>query len=106
MNNFSQPHELDQSKSVFEFCPPMTEIPDEFTDGSSSLLHRSKWERAASQWFYEGIKKTAFTAKEGIDAEKAFKHLGFVLGSWNLKHEHKMAAVAYLMSLWFDDVSF
>ena len=96
---FSQPMEVTQSTNVRTLLPKMNEIPDEF------YRHYNKWNRAVLTWFFEGIRKDAFTVKENIDKDKAFKHLAAVVSSWDLKHEHKTAGAAYLMSLWFSDVS-
>ena len=94
---FSEPMEVTYSTNVRTLLPKMADIPKEFDD------HFNKWNRAVSKWFFEGIKKEAFTIKEGIDKEKAFKHLAAIISSWDLKHEHKEAGAAYLMSLWFKD---
>jgi len=96
---FSQPMEVTGSTNVRTLLPKMNELPDEFDN------HYNKWNKAVSTWFFEGIRKDAFTVKEGIDKDKAFKHLAAVISSWDLKHEHKTAGAAYLMSLWFSDVS-
>lgn len=95
---FSQPMEVTGSTNVRTLLPKMNEIPDEFDNQSN------KWNKAVSTWFFDGIRKDAFTVKEGIDKDKAFKHLAAVISSWDLKHEHKTAGAAYLMSLWFNDV--
>ena len=42
--------------------------------------------------------------KQGISLSLALRHLGACLSSWEPKHEHKTAGVAYLMSLWFEDL--
>lgn len=65
-----------------------------------------KWDnpycKLVSKWFFEGLTGNEFQAKPGIDKQKAIRHLQCILGSFEPKHEHKEAAVAYLMSLWFD----
>lgn len=42
--------------------------------------------------------------REGIDAVVALTHLGVVQTSFEPTAEHKEAAVAYLASLWFEDL--
>lgn len=96
---FSAPMEITDTTRVRELLPKMDELPDEFDSRSN------KWNKAVSTWFFEGIRKDAFTAKDGIDKNKAFSHLAAVISSWDLSHEHKTAGAAYLMSLWFSDVS-
>lgn len=55
--------------------------------------------------FYRGLSnKTEFHGKEGIDGKAALLHVREILQSFEPQHEHKTAACAYLMSLWFDDV--
>jgi len=95
--DFSQPMEVTNSTDVRLLLPMMGEIPDEFDNSN-------KWSRAVSKWFFEGMRKDAFTEKEGIDKDKAFRHLAAVISRWDLKHEHKTAGAAYLMSRWFNDV--
>jgi hypothetical protein len=88
--------------SVRHLMPAYEEIPDEFRN----LNSRSKWARMFSDWFYAGLKDIKTTPKPGIDSEKALRHVGTIMGSFEPKHEHKEAACAYLLSLWFDDVSY
>jgi hypothetical protein len=80
-----------------ELLPPYKEIPDEFKDNNT------EWNRIVSQWFFQGLPgDTTIKPKEGIDPEKAVRHVAAVLRSFQPKHEHKEAGCAYLLSLWFD----
>lgn len=85
--------------TVRHLMPKYSEVPEEFQGNSS------KWNRFFSDMFYRGIKNADLKPKEGIDKDKAMRHIRCVAGSFEPKHEHKEAAVAYLMSLWFDDSS-
>lgn len=86
--------------SIDGFLPPYAEIPAEFKRHSGT-----DWNRIMAQWFYSGLPKgTKFVPREAIDELAALKHLQYCLGSWEPKHEHKEAGVAYLMSLWFERV--
>jgi hypothetical protein len=76
--------------------PAYRDLPDEFRND------RSPYNDLVSQWFFRGLNKSALTAKPGVDANKAFRHLGMILQDWTPSHEHKTAGAAYLMSLWFD----
>ena len=96
---FQFPMEISGYENVRTLLPKMEDIPEEFDS------HYNKWNKVVSTWFFEGVKKERFKAKEGIDKDKAFTHLSYVLSSWDLKHEHKTTGVAYLMSLWFKDFS-
>jgi len=78
--------------------PEMEAIPEEFFYGGQG----NPYVQRTIEWFYQGTDKSRFRAKEGIDAGTAFGHLGALLASFDLKHEHKIAGVAYLMSQWFD----
>lgn len=80
--------------------PPMKDIPEEFKG------HRgNKWTELFSQWFYSGLPKgTEFVPKPGVDKSKALAAIRAVMVSFEPKHEHKEAGVAYLLSEWFDDI--
>jgi hypothetical protein len=77
-----------------EILPPMSEIPDEFKRGSGPWI---EWQR---DWFFSGLKRYP-VPREGIDRGKAMSNLACVQRSYEPKHEHKQAGVAYLASLWF-----
>ncbi len=87
------------SANVRDLMPDYKEIPEDFRRG------RTKWNRFQSDWFYGGIDASGLIAKDGIDRNAALRHLKAINGSFEPKHEHKEAAVAYLASLWFDDKS-
>lgn len=80
---------------VKHLMPPMLQIPAEFRNG------RSPWCRLASDWFAHGLRDPAFHMTPGIDGNNATRQLSAILRSFEPKHEHKEAAVAYLASLWF-----
>lgn len=40
-----------------------------------------------------------------IGTQKVHRHISACLGSYEPKHEHKIAGVAYLLSLWFEPVA-
>jgi len=83
-----------------QWMPPMEEIPDEFKG-----FGRNEWCEIARTWFFSGLNKdTKVYAKDGVDADKAFRVLQAIQGSFQPKHEHKEAAVAYLMSEWFEKI--
>lgn len=87
--------------NVSHLMPVYEDIPSEFHKCNSP------WSTLASAWFYEGLDKDArFYAKDGIDAQKAVKHVHTIMRSWQPKHEHRIAACAYLLSLWFDKIEF
>lgn len=86
---------------VMGVMPSYPEIPEEFKSGH----HR--WSQVARDMFYSGMRNARWKPKVGIvEAGKALRHLRYILGSREPKHEHKMAAVAYLLDQWFRDVTY
>jgi hypothetical protein len=113
-NKFSKPTEVTDAQMAFgggelipfgdwqssDFMPGRQDIPEEF------LSHNgTKWNKLFNDWFYKGLRPgTKFRPNKDIDPEIALRHLNTITSSWTPKHEHKEAAVSYLMSLWFKDV--
>ncbi len=99
--DWSQPTAVDDILLAFlagisGLMPTMEEIPAEFQNHGGTV-----WNKWQSQWFFKGLHKRP-EPKDGIDQELAMRHLATIQGSFEPKHEHKEAAVAYLASLWFD----
>lgn len=46
----------------------------------------------------------ALIKRDDVDADLAWTHITTVLGSFQPRFEHKVAGVAWLLSLWFRDV--
>jgi hypothetical protein len=85
--------------NIMHLLPEYKDIPEEFhmCTGTNPFL------KLQSKWFFEGIKLEDFPpVKTGIDFKLAIRHLTAIQRSWEPQHEHKCAAVAYLMSLWFE----
>ena len=96
-----QPQDVNDVDMAFggnlaNLMPAYSSIPDEFKSGNN------KWTDWQSEWFYKGL-ATMPKPKEGIDMKKAMRHLATIQKSFEPKHEHKMAAVAYLASQWFEN---
>jgi hypothetical protein len=89
--------ELDQAfgTRAMDILPKYSEIPEEFLRDSHPWV---AWQRG---WFFKGLKKYP-KPKEGIDRDLAMANLACCQHSFEPKHEHKMAGVAYLASLWFE----
>jgi hypothetical protein len=103
--DFSKPTRLDDIEVAFganalDYMPPRDEIPEEFKSSSN------KWRKFQADWFFYGLLSHKDKVKKGIDATLAWQHLRMIQGSWDPKHEHKEEAVAYLASLWFDDIKY
>lgn len=74
-------------------------IPKEFKFGDN------KWRDAAEYWFYKGLHKDSkLIPKRMIDKEAAIRHIQCLLNCWLINHKYKIAAAAYLLSQWFEDV--
>lgn len=86
------------SKAI-EIMPKMKDIPRDYPS-------RKKWEKVMSDWFFQGLKDAKWTPKAGVDTKKALMAIKTVMGSYAPKHEHKSAAVAYMLSEWFEDVTY
>ncbi len=84
---------------VNELMPKYAEIPDEFKNGSTI------WNRLFCQLFYSGGSLEHLKEKEGINRKEAIRHIRSIMGSWEPKHEHKEASVAYLFSQWFEPIT-
>lgn len=81
---------------VSHLMPAWTDLPEDFQND------RSPWCAPVNKWFFSGLKKSEFKPKDCIDEAMAWRHLKCIMGSFEPKHEHKTAAVAWLMSQWFD----
>lgn len=109
--DFSTPHEVSDVNMAFPARVVGILMPsyEDCTEGLKALGNheRGKWVEFQRKWFYDGLPETTQVhTKPGIDSEKAFRHLICVQGSFEPKHEHKESAVAYLASLWFEDVEY
>jgi hypothetical protein len=80
--------------------PSRDEIPEEFWN------RHTYWSRVVGDWFFSGLRDAKWKPRDGIDEQTALRHVAAILRSWEPKHEHKEAAVAYLLSLWFLEVSY
>ena len=102
--NFDKPQNVDRLSVVLggnmeQLLPAYSTVPDEFKRDSN------KWVQIFHKWFFSGLPKgTRFTMKPGIEADQAIAHLKAIMASFQPKHEHKTAGVAYLMSKWFEDI--
>ena len=103
--DWSAPADVSKLETVFggsmdALLPAWEEIPADFRRSRGT-----KWNKLQSTWFFSGLPdETEFKPKAGIDPQKALAHLAAIQNSFQPKHEHKEAGVAWLMSLWFDDI--
>lgn len=100
VDRFAEPMDVDDvtlafpAKIIGTLIPKRDELPDEF----GKHWHSNKWCNHAQLLFFKGGKIGKL--KPGIDAKKVNRHLMAVLGSFEPKHEHKIGAAGFLMSLW------
>ncbi len=87
-----------KTDAVRDLMPAYADIPREFHN------QYNPYAKLQAEWFFKGLDAKKIKEKPGIDRKLALRHLGAIQSDWGPKHEHKAAAVAYLMSLWFDIV--
>lgn len=101
--SFERPHDIDEATLTFPvyvaetLIPKREELPEEFQKNWCTNC----WCQYATCLFFVGGRLGPF--KPGIDAEKASLHIRVVLSSFNLKHEHKIGAAGWLLSMWMDE---
>lgn len=84
---------------ALEIMPKWEDIPKDYPN-------RMKWKQVMSDWFFRGMKNAKWTPKAGVKTSKALAAVATVLRSFAPEHEHKEAAVAYMLSEWFEDVTY
>lgn len=80
---------------VSDMMPKYEDIPERYKD------HNDPANEFVSNWFFDGLKNPEFVPREGVDPKKAFRHILCIMRSFEPKHEHKIASVAYLLDEWF-----
>lgn len=98
-----QPVEINDAELVFpanvvgKLLPAYNLIPEEFR------RNRTRWNKLVDTWFACGlIGDDVPKIKEEFDQTTVWRHLRACMGSYQPRHEHKTAGVAYLMSLWME----
>lgn len=79
--------------------PAMEIIPEEFKRNRPN-----EWATLFSQLFYTGGvagKDLYLYPKAGVDHRAAWRQVRACMGSYEPKHEHKEAGVAFMLSEWF-----
>lgn len=104
--------ELDRIDVAFgnvKHLPKYDTLEDDFRNMSHPCC------RAVSMWFYKGaeaapngngikIDGTVYRAREGVDVHKALAAIKAALGSFEPKHEHKIAGCGFMLNEWFEAV--
>lgn len=82
-------------ENVHDFVPSPVDLPRDYP-------HRRHYENLQARWFFDGLPTSELAPPApGIDRDLALDHLAAVQASFDLPHEHKSRAVAWLMSQWF-----
>jgi hypothetical protein len=91
---------------ALDYMPTWEEIPDEFKSYTETSI---EWHAMAALWFSKGIASdyTGYLPVEledgtRIEGELIDRQINAILGSYAPKHEHKMAAVAWMLSIWIE----
>lgn len=106
MTGIPMPVEISDVERVFpagalDYMPAWDDIPEEFRNGSSEWCH------LVTTWLHRGLSKRfgyQVTEGLGLDGNMVWRQLTAIAGSYAPKHEHKIAAMAYLCSVWMEGV--
>ena len=93
------PAETSEAEVCFgsDNIPSISDVPEPFkTD-----WHRNEWCRVAMKFFYKGGNVGEWVSVDGVNKATALAHFSAVLGSFEPKHEHKMAICGWMLSMWF-----
>lgn len=85
-----------------DLLPPWDLIPEAFR--ADTDISRP-WRTFQRRWFAGLLRQddvAALTARPGVNLNHAARHLAVLQGSFEPRHEHKEAAVAWLASRWFE----
>tara|TARA_R110002096_G_C14459064_1_gene712137 strand:- start:618 stop:974 length:357 start_codon:yes stop_codon:yes gene_type:complete len=111
MTNWNKPIEVNDAEMVFpaevmgRLMPYYKDLPEGF-NGQGKWMN-NPWCKNAETWMFNGVdvKKSTVKFKDTLDETEqrmVWRQLQCCMGSFEPKHEHKMAGVGYLMSLFFD----
>lgn len=86
---------------VGHLMPNPHEIPDGYWLSHLGTPEEKQWVAIADKWFMYGLSDgVEVHMKEGFDGETCWWHLSTIMRSFQPKHEHKIASIAFLMSVW------
>lgn len=98
---------------VTPYMPSLDSMPKEFSVNVVMNSRPPRGDRPGygpkfawlfADMFFRGLKSLKLTPREGVDPDKAWRHLQCIARSFEPKHEHKECAFAYLGDQWFSDV--
>lgn len=102
-----EPVELNKVQQAFP-ADALDYMPD--ADTARTWLEeqgRDAWQLKFQQdWMFRGVEDLQFIPRDGswtqVEVDRAFVHLGAIQASYAPKHEHKEAAIAFLVGQWFE----
>jgi len=99
MHKIPEITDADVAFGRIDFAPKMNDLPEEFQD-----YHRNKFCKIASKLFFNGgnLADHGLSPRDGVDLSGAMRALNAFMGSFEPKHEHKIAAAGYLIDQWFE----
>jgi len=103
LNEFDQPKEISDTDIAFGcvkgLMPKYDDIPAKF----NCYTGEQSWaNQLFMDWFYCGLKSLSLQPREGINKDKALRHIKTIMSSFEPKHEHKVATCAFLLDKWFE----
>jgi len=92
---------------IDRLMPVFGSVPPAFQHHRGDTEEARLWHTLADRMSANDIPATlALLPREGIDPELAWANLVAITQSWVPKHEHKIAAVAWLAHRWFIEVDY
>ena len=85
---------------IYDIMPDYNELPEEFKSG------QTQWNDLFNYWIFGQLDELTLTPKEGVVKSKALTHIYSIMTSRANKHEHKEAAIAWLLNNWFCHIQF
>jgi hypothetical protein len=83
---------------IADLMPKWEEIPKEFKEDNT------KWDKFFTDMFFFGVKVSKYVPKPDIIIKTAMRHISCIAHSREPQHEYKQAAIAFLLSEWFEDI--
>jgi hypothetical protein len=84
--------------------PDYATVPEDFKRWRGQGA-AAPWCEFVTDWFFKGVQLARLTPRTDVDPKTAINHAKAIMASWEPKHEHKEAAVAWLLSRWFEAVT-
>jgi hypothetical protein len=96
-------HAVDVAFGNIKHLPEWEDLSEDLRRGWSN--DRNPYCVFVSEWFFKGRTPedmARLTPRDGVDGYKALTAVEAVLGSFEPKHEHKIAGCAFLLKEWFN----